>query len=283
MQVPPTSDPAAEPPATPLATLGEDLILLSVRPGDGKLLPGKRLAFGLAGAELARLAVIGRITVTRDEIIVVDPADTGQDDLDELLERLAGAGPPPHPATWIGLSRADLLDVSLNRLVAAGTLSERRPAIGRAWFVAGSRAGTRRFTILATGRAADAGARLDTIARSGDVSLASAQLAQLALGGLAAAIGLPRFRYPGRDGRPERDHLAGIATRIAPAENGKRRPAEAAAEIGSPDARTSVYAISWATLLAARNLAPRPARTSGRGFSNWTAIHPPGPAADRRP
>ena len=277
MQVPPTSDPAAEPPATPLATLGEDLILLSVRPGDGKLLTGKNLAFGLAGAELARLAVMSRITVTRDQIVVVDPAGTGQDDLDGLLAALAGGGPPPHPATWIGLSRADLLDVCLNRLVAAGTVTERRPSTLRAGFVGGSRVGSRRFTTVATGRAAHAGARLDAIARSGDVSLAPAQLA---LGGLAAAIGLPRFRYPGRDGRPERNRLAGIATHIAPAENGKRRPVEDA-ETSSPDARTSVYAISWAALLAARNLAPRPSRTSRRNLSNWTALHPPGPASDR--
>jgi hypothetical protein len=276
MQVPPPSDP----PATPLATLGDDLILLSVRPRDGKLLPGQRLAFGLAAAELARLAVVGRITVTRDQIIVVDPARTGQDDLDDLLAALAGDGPPAHPAIWLGLPRPDILDVSLNRLVAAGTLSEKRPGSLRAWPVAGSRAGTRRFTTLATGRAADVSARLDAIARSGDGWLAPAQLA---LGGLAAAIGLPRFRYPGRDGRPQRDRLARIATHIAPAENGKLRPAQPAAETDSPDARTSIYAITWAALLAARNLATRPARASGRGFSNWTAIHPSGRASDRRP
>jgi Golgi phosphoprotein 3 (GPP34) len=278
----------------PLASLGPDLVLLSVRPRDGKLLAGRRLEFGLAASELARLAALGRITVTRDQMTVRDPAPTGHPELDAALAALAQGWPPPRPATWLSLPRAGLRDDYLDRMVAARILAERPPgvlrtAIVRSAVVSAAVPGAaarrswpgargRRFAVLAPAEAADARSRLDALARPGREDRsgeAAPDPGQLALGGLAAAIGLPRFLYPGRAARPERDRLTRIATRIAPARNGRPLPAPPAppapAEPASPAAASAMYAISWAALLAASNQTPR---SRGGSLSTWSAIRP---------
>jgi hypothetical protein len=43
-----------------IGTLGEDLLLLSIRPDQGKIATVPRIDYGLMGAELVRLAGSGR-------------------------------------------------------------------------------------------------------------------------------------------------------------------------------------------------------------------------------
>jgi hypothetical protein len=46
-------------------SLGEDLVLLSIRPDKGSVMTGERIGFGLMGSELVRLAAAGRIDIQR--------------------------------------------------------------------------------------------------------------------------------------------------------------------------------------------------------------------------
>jgi hypothetical protein len=51
-------------------TLGEDLVLLSIRPDQGLLLRRRSLEFGLMGSEFVRLAALGRIAITREGVVI---------------------------------------------------------------------------------------------------------------------------------------------------------------------------------------------------------------------
>lgn len=88
-----------------LSTLGEDLLLLSVRPGDG------------------RIATSGRIDIVKDRIIVRDTTPTGDAELDTALQSFTLARRPRRPKTWVGHPRRAILDTYLARLLAAGALS----------------------------------------------------------------------------------------------------------------------------------------------------------------
>ena len=44
-----------------MESLGEDLLLLSIRPDRGRIGNADKIDFGLMGAELVRLAVLGRL------------------------------------------------------------------------------------------------------------------------------------------------------------------------------------------------------------------------------
>ena len=52
-------------------TLGEDLVLLSIRPDNGTIATKSRLGYGLRGSELVRLAATGRVGITGDRIVVL--------------------------------------------------------------------------------------------------------------------------------------------------------------------------------------------------------------------
>ena len=202
-----------------LATLGEDLLLLAIRP-NGTVGAASRLGFGLMGSELVRLAAAGRIEITGDRIVVRSAAPAGDPELDAALDSIAGARKPPRPRHWVGHPRAGIRDAYLSRLVAAQVLSADR----------GGLFGGLRYRVCDTGRAARARAVLDAIARSqGPVEVSSA-----AVGGLACAVGLDSLLYPGFGGRAARKRLEEIAagrwTSLAP---GPGRPAAASAAAAS--------------------------------------------------
>jgi hypothetical protein len=83
----------------PVDTLGEDLVLLAIQPGNGTLAARQRLPYGLRGSELVRLAASGRAAITRGRIVVLDHRPTGDDRLDAALASLAQACRPPQAAT----------------------------------------------------------------------------------------------------------------------------------------------------------------------------------------
>ncbi len=70
-------------------TLGEDLVLLYIRPASGRLKARHRLEYGLMGSELIRLAGHGRIEFHGGRIVVIDAAPTGDAQLDTALRSLA--------------------------------------------------------------------------------------------------------------------------------------------------------------------------------------------------
>ena len=178
--------------------LGEDLLLLSIRPRDGKLMTRGRIDLGLMGSELVRLAAAGRAGIAEGRIAVLDRTATGDTELDAALLGLAGAPLAPRPEPWVGLPRRGIRDAYTARLVSAGVLRVRPSRI----------TGASHYVVIDSSRVAAARSRLDAVTQS---SGPMADSAQAALGGLACAIGLGGVLYPGRPGRDRRARLAGIA------------------------------------------------------------------------
>jgi Golgi phosphoprotein 3 (GPP34) len=181
-----------------LATLGEDLFVLSIRPRDGKLMTRGRIDFALMASELIRLAAAGRARITEGRIVAQDRTATGDAELDAALLSLAGAPFPPRPETWVGLPRRGIRTAYAARLISAVVLH----------LEPGRILGIPRYQVTDASRAAAARSRLDAVTRSPGPA---AGLAQVALAGLASAIGLGDVLYPGRDGRPARARMAQLA------------------------------------------------------------------------
>ena len=183
-----------------MESLGEDLLLLSIRPDRGRIGNADKSDFGLMGAELVRLAVLGRAEVAGERIAVVDAAPTGDAELDAALTSLAEAGRPPKATAWVGKPRRGIRGAYLARLAQAGVIQiEPTRFLG---IPTGSR-----LHLIDGARLADARARLDAIA----LSSGPVDVTQAAYGGLAYATGLASLLYRGRDGRPARKRLAEVA------------------------------------------------------------------------
>ena len=185
---------------TQIATLGEDLVLLTVQQGGGRLTAPNVTGVGLMGAELVRLAASGRVGIASDRITVLDGAPTGDAEADAALASLAVQKRPPKAKAWCGRPRRGICDAYLARLAAAGAITAQEQT--RLGFIR-----MRRWQVTDPARAQAARARLDAIARgTGEVDLA-----QAAFGGLAHAIGLPGRLYPGKNGRAARKRLEVVA------------------------------------------------------------------------
>jgi hypothetical protein len=205
---------AAMPEPDAFATLGEDLLLLSIRARDGKLMTARRIAHGLMGSELIRLAATGRIGIAGEQIALREAAATGDTELDAALSSLTGVRRTLRPEAWVGLPRHGIRDAYLARLTADGVLRAEPSSIF----------GTPRYRITAPERLAAARSRIDAIARSPGEPL---DVGQVALAGLASAIGLGSVLYPGRAGQPRRERLIQIAA-------AQTTRAARTASIGSP-------------------------------------------------
>jgi len=187
-------------PDAPMATLGDDLVLLSVWQGDGKISSANVLGIGLMGAELVLLAASGRVVIPNGRITVTDPTPTGDAEADAALASLASAQRPPRANSWCSRPRRGICDAYLARLEAAGLIRAERRTMLR--FIP-----VTRWRITDPARVADARARLDAIA----TGTGQVDLAQAAFGGLAHAIGLSGRLYPGREGRGPRKRLEQVA------------------------------------------------------------------------
>lgn len=203
-----------------METLGDDLILLSIRP-NGVIGTAAKLRFGLSGTELVRLAALRRVDIDGGRIIILDEAPTGDALLDEALSSMEGRT----AKEWVAAERGDLARRYLERLSGAGTIrAERRKALGLIPVTG--------WTVDDPGRLAEARARLDAIAYgSGGVDPE-----QAALAGLASAIGLPSLVYPGFAGRTARKRVATAGS--SPAADAATRAATDAAVRASIDAAT---------------------------------------------
>jgi Golgi phosphoprotein 3 (GPP34) len=183
-----------------MATLGDDLVLLSVSQGDGQISSANVLGIGLMGAELVLLAASGRVIIPNGRIAVTDPTPTGDAEADAALASLASARRPPRAKSWCSRPRRGICGAYLARLEAAGLVRSEQRTMLR--FIP-----VTRWRITDPARVADARARLDTIA----TGTGQVDLAQAAFGGLAHAIGLPGRLYPGREGRGQRKRLQQVA------------------------------------------------------------------------
>jgi hypothetical protein len=167
--------------AEALNGLGEDLLLLSIRPRDGLIMTISRINYGLMGSELVRLAALGRVSVDERQITVLNQIPTGDEQLDSALTSLVN-GKRQRPRTWVGRPRPGIRDAYLERLVKIGAL--RSESIGRL--------GRKRWIVPPSRRADQARERLDAIAHS----TGSVDLAQSAFGGLVHAVNLDAHLYP---------------------------------------------------------------------------------------
>jgi len=200
-----------------METLGEDLLLLAIDPGNGALRHRGRLRFGLMGAELAALAAAGRIDISNGRIVVTDGTGvaTGDEDLDAALAALATARRPPRPSNWVSHARRNITERYLERLAAAGSVQRQKGALVTKWpIVDGSRPSAAR-------------AKVDAVA----LGAGQFDAAEAALAGLISAIGLSSQLYPGWGNRAVRRRLREIASQQWAAEAVRR--AIAAAESAS--------------------------------------------------
>ena len=78
-----------------MAMPGEDLVLLTVRQGGGRLPAPNVTGVGLMGAELVRLAASGRVDIVSGRIGVLDAAPTGDAEADAALASLTAQRRPP--------------------------------------------------------------------------------------------------------------------------------------------------------------------------------------------
>jgi hypothetical protein len=246
-----------------LDALGEDLLLLAIRP-NGTVGSAAKIDYGLMGSELVRLAAAGRVDIAGDRIIVRAAGPTGDPELDGALGSVAAARKPPRPKHWVGHPRKHIRDAYLSRLVSAGALSPDR----------GGLFGQRRYRVADEGRVAAARARLDAIAHSqGPVDVTSA-----AVGGLAHAVGLDHLIYPGFGARPLRKRLAEIAAgkSTAPAPGGASVTAAAAAvSRAAADAAVdaAVAAATDAATQAAMDAAVQAAVHAATAAATEAAVH----------
>ena len=215
--------------------LSEDLLLLALDAGQGRLGRTYAISYGLMGADLVRLAARGRIDIIDDQIVVRNPAPTGDAVLDAALARIGEPASPPRPGEWVQRPHPRICGWYLERLMAAGLICKQTRFLITRW------------RITQTGRLAEARQRLDLIA----CSAGPVGLSQAAYAGLACAIGLDHVLYPGRRQRAERDRLREIA-----AGQWTTTPAVASdsAAAASPDAGsgTGRAATDAATLAAIR-------------------------------
>jgi hypothetical protein len=180
-------------------SLGEDLLLLSIRPDKGDLASGW-IDYGLSASELVRLAARGRIDIQADHVVVRDATPVGDAELDAALDSLVQAKQPPKAKHWIvggwTYKGRRVVTAYLGRLVSAGALrSEKRRITGTRWL------------ITDPARVANARERLDAIA----LSPGQVDVAQAAFGGLAYAIGLAVILYPGKANRSVWQRLQQVA------------------------------------------------------------------------
>jgi hypothetical protein len=219
--------------------LGEDLVLLSVSPADGRISTRQRIGFGLMGSELVRLAASGRITIAGNRVLVQDHSPCGDAELDAALASLAGPRGGVRPKTWVSHPRRGICDAYLARLAAAGAVRAER----------GVRLGilpVTRWHVTDTARLSEARARLDAIA----LSTGPADTAQTAYAGLAHAIGLGALLYRGRENRPVRKRLEQIAKGEWPA-----RAVTAAGQDADAVTSHTVAAANQAAIQAAQQAA----------------------------
>lgn len=177
-------------------TLADDLVLLSIDPGTGKLMARRRITVALMGAELAQLAWYQRIRPEGGRIMVISPAPGGSPELDTALAALAAARRPPRLVSWVARPRPGILAAYLGRLSAAGVITAERRRLSRT-----------RWRFADPGPAGAALARLDAAARS----TGPAPAPEAAFGGLAHGCGLGALLYPGRANRDVRRRLAQLS------------------------------------------------------------------------
>jgi hypothetical protein len=109
-------------------TMGDELLLLALTPGRRRtrVRAPERLRHALRAAELAELALLGRVVVGERRIEVLGGGRLGVPRLDNLLALLAAAQPPPSPRDWLRAAPRSLTAEYLSRAHDQKTVRVRR-------------------------------------------------------------------------------------------------------------------------------------------------------------
>jgi Golgi phosphoprotein 3 len=88
---------------TQTLTLAEELLLLMLEDAKGTVPPAatQALPYGLAGATLMELTLMGRLASDGEHLVVADATPTGDALLDEALAAIAGVSRPRESAHWV--------------------------------------------------------------------------------------------------------------------------------------------------------------------------------------
>jgi Golgi phosphoprotein 3 (GPP34) len=134
--------------------LGEDLLLLGLDAGRGRLQRVFVISYGLMGAELVQLAVSGRIDIVDDQIVVKSLAPTGDAELDAALAGIGEPDSPSRPGEWVARPPPHITGRYLERLSGAGVICKEtgfrtawRDLWGDLWMGLASGLGTTRWRI----------------------------------------------------------------------------------------------------------------------------------------
>lgn len=238
--------------------LGEDLVLLSIKPDQGLLHRGRSLEYGLMGSELVRLAALGRIDITGDVVVIRDPSPCGDAELDLALHSLTQGRHPPRAKTWVSRPRRGITDAYLARLTRGGAVwPEQRRDLLRIKHTA--------WPITDHDRYADARGALDAIAQSGGAPVGTSATA---LAGLAYAAGVVGLLYPGRANRDVRRRFEQIAKGTP---SGRAAP-DLAPDL-SADTQAATRAAADAAMLAATEAATQAAVQAATEAAVHAAVH----------
>ena len=242
--------------------LGEDLLLIAVDSDHTLVLPVK-LRFGLAGSELVRLAAARRVDIVRGRIVIRNSGPTGDPLLDDALASMSGGWREPTAKAWVKRARPGLVERYLARAESAGTIrAHRRKALG---FIP-----VTRWVVIDTARAAQARARLQ--AAAGDGILGPDQAA---LAGLASAIDVTHFVFPGRAGAKARKRLREAAGRVPAAAEATAAVADAAAAAQHAAVDAATWAATDAAVRAATDAAVNAAIDAATHAAVSAAAEPP--------
>ena len=214
-----------------METLGEDLVLLALRP-NGTMHAQQKLRFAVAESELLRLAALGRVEIVAGRVFLLDVTTTGHPLLDEALLDLGRRGGGEPAQAWIARARPGLRERYLAHLAAQEAVRvERHRALGLFR--------VSRWHVLDLGRVGEIRARLDRIAAStGELTPE-----QAAFAGLVHVAGLDVALYPAGAGAAARARLRQIA---------RKRPVDTIAPSAPTDpANWLVTAVVMASLDAA--------------------------------
>ncbi|MFI9809861.1 GPP34 family phosphoprotein [Streptomyces sp. NPDC052301] len=180
-----------------MTSLPEDLLLLALDDESGTA-PSGPLDLGLAGAELAELALGGHLVLRDGRLHAQADGRTGDPLLDAVLTELARK--PVKPSAWLSSRRKGMVAAYGTRLTETGLVTHQR---SRAFGVLT----THRYPAADTSVKAGVRARLDAVAtRQTEPDARTA-----ALGSLVHAAGLARRLYGGRDGADARKTLRALA------------------------------------------------------------------------
>lgn len=160
-------------------------MLLSLEDDTGAGQEAMRTGLAVAGAALVELALLGRIAVVGEDVVVLDAAPVGEPAVDPVLAALAGREKPRKARDWVELLQKDAVDAARGRLLERGLVREEKK---RVWGIFP----TRRYPEADGSVERELRDTLDAVVRGG----AEPDERAVALLGLLHGAGLQELAFP---------------------------------------------------------------------------------------